>query len=135
MRPSHFAKAAALVLVSGCASIVSKSNWPVNVSTTPEDAEVEIVNQKGDVVHKAKAPFTVDLKSGVGYFDGEKYTLKCSAPGYNDTTSVLDTTINGWYFGNILFGGLIGLFIVDPATGAMYRLPPAAHVDLTKVQA
>jgi len=31
-------------------------------------------------------------------------------------------SLNGWYFGNIIFGGLIGLLIVDPATGAMYRL-------------
>jgi len=30
--------------------------------------------------------------------------------------------VNGWYFGNILLGGLIGMLIVDPATGAMYRL-------------
>jgi len=32
--------------------------------------------------------------------------------------------IEGWYFGNIIFGGLIGLLAVDPATGAMYTLKP-----------
>jgi hypothetical protein len=32
--------------------------------------------------------------------------------------------VDGWYFGNLLFGGLIGLLIVDPATGAMYKLEP-----------
>jgi hypothetical protein len=32
--------------------------------------------------------------------------------------------VNGWYFGNIIFGGLIGLLAVDPATGAMYTLQP-----------
>lgn len=32
--------------------------------------------------------------------------------------------MDGWYFGNILFGGLIGFLIVDPATGAMYTLKP-----------
>ncbi|MFH6792762.1 hypothetical protein ACHRCF_16520, partial [Acinetobacter baumannii] len=33
-------------------------------------------------------------------------------------------TLSGWYLGNIIFGGLIGLLIVDPATGAMYKLAP-----------
>ncbi|KGQ53534.1 hypothetical protein IO44_11000, partial [Gallibacterium anatis str. Avicor] len=32
--------------------------------------------------------------------------------------------IDGWYIGNILFGGIVGLLIVDPITGAMYKLPP-----------
>lgn len=30
--------------------------------------------------------------------------------------------MNGWYFGNLLLGGVIGMLIVDPATGAMYRI-------------
>lgn len=32
--------------------------------------------------------------------------------------------MNGWYIGNLLFGGIIGLLIVDPATGAMWTLIP-----------
>ena len=36
----------------------------------------------------------------------------------------IDGAINGWYFGNIIFGGLIGMLAVDPATGAMYTLSP-----------
>ena len=32
----------------------------------------------------------------------------------------------GWYFGNIIFGGLIGLLAVEPATGARYTLKPDA---------
>ena len=33
-----------------------------------------------------------------------------------------DAYLNGWYIGNVVFGGLIGLLIVDPETGAMWRL-------------
>ena len=32
--------------------------------------------------------------------------------------------MNGCYFGNVLFGGRIGLLAVHPATGAMYTLEP-----------
>ena len=58
------------------------------------------------------------------------YTLNATAVGHEPAQATVDTRMNGWYFGNILFGGLIGLFIVDPATGAMWRLPKTAHIDL-----
>jgi hypothetical protein len=46
------------------------------------------------------------------------------APGYPKKEVFLDTTLRwGWYlFGNVVFGGLIGILIVDPATGAMWAL-------------
>jgi hypothetical protein len=34
----------------------------------------------------------------------------------------VDSRINGWYVGNIVFGGIIGSLIVDPLTGAMWAL-------------
>ena len=34
----------------------------------------------------------------------------------------MSARLNAWYWGNILFGGLIGWLIVDPATGAMWKL-------------
>jgi hypothetical protein len=42
----------------------------------------------------------------------------------------ITSKIDGWYFANIVFGGLIGMVIVDPATGAMFKLPDAASVSL-----
>ena len=45
--------------------------------------------------------------------------------------------MNGWYIANIIFGGLIGLLIIDPATGAMYTLSPKdvnAVLDSTQSQ-
>jgi hypothetical protein len=130
-KTSYLLIPALLLASTGCASIVSHSTWPVSVTATPADAEVEIVNESGTVVHKAKAPFTVELKSGRDYFDGEKYTLKATAPGYADGSMILDTKVNGWYWGNIIFAGLIGFLIVDPLTGAMYTLPETAHIALS----
>lgn len=120
--------------LSGCASIVSKSNWPVQVTSSPENAEVEIRNKSGEVVHKGRAPFTVTLKSGAGYFSGENYSLIGHAPGHAEGNASLNTEMNGWFIGNIVFGGLIGFLIVDPLTGAMWRLPEKVHVALPAVQ-
>jgi hypothetical protein len=44
--------------------------------------------------------------------------------------------MSGWYIGNILFGGLIGMLVVDPQTGAMYRLEPKSlDATLTPLKA
>lgn len=40
------------------------------------------------------------------------------------------STLDGWYFGNIVFGGLLGILVIDPYTGAMYRLPERVDVAL-----
>ena len=42
----------------------------------------------------------------------------------------MDSSLSGWYWGNIVFGGLIGMLIVDPATGAMYKLPEGVSADM-----
>ncbi|MCG2921469.1 hypothetical protein KZ305_25620, partial [Escherichia coli] len=39
-------------------------------------------------------------------------------------TMQVKSRLNGWYFGNIIFGGLIGILVVDPMTGAMFTLSP-----------
>ena len=35
------------------------------------------------------------------------------------------------YWGNCLIGGLIGMLLIDPATGAMYKLQENIWVNLT----
>ena len=75
------------------------------------------------------------LKSGSSFFAKESYKLTFAAPGYEPKTTMIEADINGWYFGNILFGGFIGLLIVDPATGAMYRITQQnVQVMLTQAQ-
>ena len=70
------------------------------------------------------------LPSGRGYFKGEAYTITFKKEGYADTNATLETSMSGWYWGNIVFGGLIGMLVVDPMTGAMYKLPEDAAANL-----
>ncbi|WP_137805534.1 hypothetical protein [Pseudomonas sp. G(2018)] len=120
----------ATLLTSGCASIVGDSKYPVNVSSTPSGANFTVQNKDGVVVHSGSTPNSVTLPSGRGYFKGETYTITFKKEGYADTTAKLDTSMSGWYWGNILFGGLIGMLVVDPMTGAMYKLPADAAGNL-----
>ena len=75
-------------------------------------------------------PATVTLDSSAGYFKGEAYTITFSKEGYMNQTVTLNSSIDGWYWGNIVFGGLLGMLIVDPATGAMYNLPERVDASL-----
>jgi len=118
------------LLTSGCASIVGDSKYPVNVSSTPSGANFTITNKAGVVVHNGSTPNTVTLPSGRGYFKGEAYTITFKKDGYADASTTLDTSMSGWYWGNLLIGGLIGMLVVDPLTGAMYKLPEDAAGNL-----
>lgn len=109
--------------MSGCASIVSDSKPEVGIYSAPSEAKYSVVNSKGMIVATGVTPGRVLLESGRGYFKGEDYKVTFQKEGYGDSTVPLKTSVNGWYWGNILFGGLIGMLIVDPLTGAMYTLP------------
>jgi hypothetical protein len=112
-------------LLIGCASIVSKSNWPIYITSNPSEADVTIVDlDKNVTIYQGKTPTTVTLSSKGGYFKGKTYRVTVSKEGYDTQTIEIRSTINGWYFGNFLFGGIIGLLIVDPLTGAMWTLEP-----------
>ncbi len=119
--------AASIAAIAGCASTVSDSDYPVSVASYPAGANFEVRNEKGFVVSNGVTPGQIMLKAGAGYFDGETYTITYRKEGHADQTTVLDSEIDGWYWGNIIFGGLIGMLIVDPSSGAMYKLP--SHVS------
>ncbi len=119
------------VVVTGCASIVSKSDWPVSIASTPDGADFSVTNKNGTKVHTGRTPAILVLTSKAGYFSGETYTIKYNKEGYIEKEEIVDTELNGWYFGNLIFGGaILGMLIVDPLTGAMWRLPESVSVSL-----
>jgi len=111
-----------LFLTTSCASIVSKSNWPITINSTPTEARISITDKKGIEIYNGFTPAAIKLKSGSGFFGRARYQIKFFKEGYETKTIPVEFKLNGWYFGNLLFGGLIGMIIVDPATGAMYRI-------------
>ncbi|ENV62707.1 hypothetical protein F949_02525 [Acinetobacter junii NIPH 182] len=108
--------------LSGCASIISGSTQTMTFQSTPEYSNITILNRAGNKIHVGQSPVTINLKRGAGFFKPEKYQVTFEKEGFETKTINISSSINGWYVGNILFGGWIGLLIVDPATGAMYTL-------------
>jgi hypothetical protein len=111
-----------LLLGCGCASIVSKSSYPVMMSCDPPGAKVTVKDEDDVLVFTGTAPSSVVLKAGGAYFDGYNYSFTFEKEGYVPQVVYLRSKIDPWYFGNIVFGGLIGLCIIDPLTGSMMKL-------------
>jgi hypothetical protein len=121
---------ASTLLFSSCATIVSRSSYPLNISSEPQGAKVVITNKDGSEVFSGTTPATVKLRASRGFFAKELYTLRFTLANYEAKSVTVSATLDGWYFGNILVGGLIGMLIVDPATGAMWKLD-TAYVNVT----
>jgi hypothetical protein len=118
--------------ITGCASIVSDSKYPVSVVTEPSAARVEIKDQNGVLRYVGTSPATAVLDAGSGFFTRARYTVTASKDGYMSASLPLANSIDGWYWGNLLIGGLIGFLIVDPITGAMFEIDsPVANMSLT----
>ena len=112
------------LLFTGCSSIVDGRDQHVKINSHPTGATFSIYDKEGKVVTTNTTPANLVLNRRHGYFNGEDYKMIFEAPGYYPYEVHVKSTVDGWYFGNIIFGGLIGLIIVDPATGAMYTLKP-----------
>jgi hypothetical protein len=117
---------ASAAVLAGCASIVSKSEYPVAITSNPIGADFVVKRKNGVPVASGVTPATIVLPASEGYFQPAKYTIEYKRKGMVQSVP-LTAKIDGWYFGNLLFGGvIIGMLIVDPATGAMWRLNDTA---------
>lgn len=115
-----------------CATIMGKDSYTVSIQSVPSNAQYEIINRKGTMIRNGTTPDSVSLKSSAGFFKGEHYKITFKKDGYETKTYDLKSGISGWYMGNVLFGGPLGILIIDPATGKMFTLPEKVHVQLSK---
>jgi hypothetical protein len=93
----------------------------VRVTSNPPGAQVFVDNQP-----RGQTPAVIDLdrKRDQGEF-------RLELPGFQPVHIVRGKHVNGWIFGNILIGGLIGL-VIDIATGNASRFDDdAIAVGLT----
>lgn len=113
--------AAAAILLSGCASICSKSKYNVTISTNTPEAKITVRDpSSGMVLFEGQSPLSIRLKASESFFGSADYLCEVKANGKKRYRSI-SAELDPWVFGNIIFGGLIGL-VVDGATGAMYKL-------------
>ena len=117
-----FALCALAFSLSSCATIFTSTKYPVSFSTNPEGASVTIENRAGKVIFEGITPTVVKLKSAAGYMQKEEYTITFAKDGYVQKTVYISAELDGWYIGNIFLGGLPGMLIIDPLSGAMFKI-------------
>lgn len=103
---------ASSLLLTSCASIMNGENEKFTVASQPSRATLIV-----DGMSVGETPKQIDLSRK------NDHVLKLDLAGYQPTTIHLERNISGWLFGNIVFGGIIGL-AVDTIDGAMYKLTP-----------
>lgn len=112
----------ALYLCS-CATIVSSGPKSLPIMSQPDEATCEVIDiRSGNTIMKAKTPYIATLETSAGFFQKAKYKVKITKEGYLPEEQQIDAGLNGWYYGNIVFGGLLGILIIDPGTGAMWKI-------------
>ncbi len=101
-----------ILLVIGCATIMQGTNQGVGISSTPSGASVTIDNQS-----YGSTPIVAKLSRK------DNHIVSIEMSGYQPFETTLTRKTSGWVWGNILFGGLIGL-AVDAISGGLYKLTP-----------
>jgi hypothetical protein len=101
------------MLLMSCATIVSGRSQKVSVNTNPDEAIVTV----NGMVQKSPCSFTLDRTT-------PSYQVKIEKVGYKTVTLAIKRGINGWVFGNIIFGGIIGI-VIDCASGSVYSFSPS----------
>ncbi|MEL7023942.1 MAG: PEGA domain-containing protein [Pseudomonadota bacterium] len=104
--------AAALTLLSGCASIIHGPSQEVEISSNPSNATV---TSNGRMLGQTPVTATLARK--------DEHVIKIELDGYTTYETTLTRTTSGWFWGNIILGGLIGCAI-DVVTGSFYKLTP-----------
>lgn len=98
--------------LSSCSSIINGSMASVSVASDPTNAIIKVNGMDG-----GKTPSVLRLKRG------DSHIIELKLAGYNNYKVVTSNSIAGWFWGNILCGGIIGI-IVDLATGNAYNVEP-----------
>jgi hypothetical protein len=107
------------LFAGGCATLVGGgTNQAVTLQSTPAAANFTIQSSSGLQMAQGTTPSTVSLPRK------NEYQIVVELAGYQPQSTVLTKGINGWIWGNLLFGWIIG-FGVDFLTGSAYKLEPA----------
>lgn len=101
-----------LLLVAGCATIVTGTSDTITFNSEPEGATVTVA---GRVIGKTPVSVVIDKDTN--------QAVTFEKEGYKTFTTQLSTTTNPWFFGNIVIGGLLGS-TTDGVSGAIIEYSP-----------
>jgi len=107
----------------------------VRISSNPSDAVYTILNKQGELVATGTTPDNVVLRSSGAMFEKARYLITFESPGLPNQSTRLTAHFTPFYFANLImsYPGLLGLLVIDPFTGSMYKLRDEVTMDLTGI--
>lgn len=113
---------AAVLTLGSCATIIHGSRQSLEFASRPTGARLYL-----DGKDMGTTPQTLVLNRKAnkkGDLPGKKsYAVRLELDGYQPYETKLERKFDGWIFGNLVFGGIIGV-VIDLATGSVYRISP-----------
>jgi hypothetical protein len=113
--------------LTGCATLVKGSSQSVIVSTDPPGAVCTLSRRGKEIAVVNPTPGTVTVDKSK-----DAVAVSCNRAGYLESAGTITSQFQPMTFGNILFGGLVGVAI-DAGSGAMSEYEP--RVTLTLIPA
>ena len=101
-----------VTIATACGTIIHGTRQDVGVSSTPTGAQVVVDNMP-----LGQTPVVAKLTRK------DNHVIRITMPGYQTFETNVIRSVSGWVWGNIVFGGLIGL-AVDAISGGLYKLRP-----------
>jgi hypothetical protein len=113
----HVTRATAVALtlaaLTGCATIMHGTSQNLSLSSTPSAARVLV---DGKLLGTTPTVTKLSRKNN--------HVIRMELEGYRPFEATVNRAVSGWAWGNLVFGGVIGL-AVDAMNGALYQLTPA----------
>ena len=100
------------ILLTACGTIMHGTSLDLGISSSPTNATVMIDNAEAGMT-----PIIGKLSRK------DNHIIRIQLAGYQPFEGTVTRKVSGWVWGNIVFGGLIGL-AVDAISGGLYALTP-----------
>jgi hypothetical protein len=115
---------AALLFLTGCATLVNGTRAELQIRSEPPDAQFEIRDYDGLEVASGTTPALVKVPRSRGPYRAARYDLRVTKDGYLPKRTRIQSRIDGWFW--IDWITIVGGFLIDPFTGAMWNIiePP-----------
>lgn len=112
------------IQTTACATIVEGTDQTVAVITDPAGGTCTLSRGGTTVATVNQAPGSVVLEKSK-----DNVLIACTMEGHESGAATLSSSFQGMTFGNLLFGGLIGV-AVDAGSGAMHEYASSVTVIL-----
>lgn len=118
----------------GCASILSKSQYGVDLGSSPPGASVRVLSMPdAKLVYEGTTPARVTLPAGRGFGEGANYVAHFEKPGFGVQSEVIGRSVDMMFMISILTFNPLA-YGIDAATGAMWQLEPSISVTFYPTQ-